>query len=78
MEEQKREREGDDHWWMGWPGACCMKCGCEDRVELELAGWKEDLPPVKCSVTDAEHREFLRGLHTDEEIDKRFPWLLKD
>jgi hypothetical protein len=23
-----------DHWWNGWPGAFCLKCGSEDKVEL--------------------------------------------
>lgn len=26
------------HWWSGWPGAYCMKCGDEDKMEICLAG----------------------------------------
>lgn len=25
------------HWWSGWPGAYCTKCGCEDPMEIALA-----------------------------------------
>lgn len=24
----------DEHWWSGWPGAYCMKCGSEDKNEI--------------------------------------------
>lgn len=24
------------HHWSGWPGAFCMKCGCEDPMEVAL------------------------------------------
>ena len=27
----------DEHWWSGWPGAVCMKCGSEDVREICLA-----------------------------------------
>jgi len=27
----------DEHWWSGWPGAYCMKCGAEDKDEICLA-----------------------------------------
>lgn len=27
----------DAHWWSGWPGAHCMKCGDEDKNEVCLA-----------------------------------------
>lgn len=23
-----------EHWWSGWPGAYCMKCGDEDKDEI--------------------------------------------
>lgn len=26
-----------EHWWSGWPGAYCMKCGAEDKDEICLA-----------------------------------------
>lgn len=26
-----------EHWWSGWPGAFCMKCGSSDPDELCLA-----------------------------------------
>jgi len=25
--------KADDHWWSGWPGAYCMKCGADDMDE---------------------------------------------
>jgi len=28
----------DEHWWSGWPGAYCLKCGDEDKDELCLGG----------------------------------------
>jgi hypothetical protein len=36
------------HWWSGWPGAYCMKCGDEDMNEICLA----DLCMCQC------HKEF--------------------
>jgi hypothetical protein len=27
----------NEHRWYGWPGAFCMKCGCEDPYEIALA-----------------------------------------
>lgn len=30
------ERVGQ-HWWSGWPGAYCMKCGGPDPMEMCLA-----------------------------------------
>jgi len=24
----------DHHWWSGWPGAYCIKCGVEDLYEI--------------------------------------------
>jgi len=27
----------DQHWWSGWPGAMCLKCGDDDKNELCLA-----------------------------------------
>jgi hypothetical protein len=32
----------NQHWWSGWPGAYCMKCGDEDANELCMAGCKCD------------------------------------
>lgn len=29
--------ELSSHWWSGWPGAHCMKCGDEDKREICLA-----------------------------------------
>lgn len=34
-----------DHWWSGWPGAYCMKCGAEDPLEICLA---DGCACVKC------------------------------
>ena len=32
------------HHWSGWPGAFCLKCGCEDPWEIALADglWEPD------------------------------------
>ena len=38
----------DKHWWSGWPGAFCLKCGDEDKVELCLGN------SCKCGC----HKEF--------------------
>lgn len=28
------------HWWSGWPGAFCMKCGAEHALENAIGmGW---------------------------------------
>ncbi len=24
------------HWWSGWPGAFCLKCGVDDLMELAI------------------------------------------
>lgn len=28
----------DAHWWSGWPGAFCLKCGDEDKDEVCMGG----------------------------------------
>jgi len=53
----KRSLHGEkfiEHWWSGWPGAFCMKCGTEDVMETCLADscycpchedfWQESVP----------------------------------
>jgi len=47
-----------EHWWSGWPGAYCMKCGSEDKDELCIGG-------CNCSC----HDEFWKGY---EEYMKKF------
>jgi hypothetical protein len=33
-------KEHKGHWWSGWPGAYCMKCGAGHALEVALAeGW---------------------------------------
>ena len=27
-----------EHWWSGWPGALCLKCGDEDADEVCIGG----------------------------------------
>lgn len=41
-----------EHWWSGWPGAYCLKCGAEDAMENCLAGCLCDC-----------HDEFYAGLN---------------
>ena len=36
--EPLHDEKPGDHWWSGWPGACCLKCGTSDPVETCLAG----------------------------------------
>jgi hypothetical protein len=28
------DEKPNEHWWSGWPGAVCMKCGEEDKDEI--------------------------------------------
>jgi len=45
----------NNHRWSGWPGAYCLKCGCEDAVENALAlGWYD---PIKNTYDTPEHEE---------------------
>lgn len=30
-------KEATTHIWSGWPGAFCLKCGCECDIEISLA-----------------------------------------
>lgn len=30
------------HQWSGWPGAYCMKCGCDDPMEFAIANGHYD------------------------------------
>jgi len=42
------------HWWSGWPGAYCMRCGCEDPMEIAMAdNWYD---PVEGKWDTDEHR----------------------
>ena len=34
VSESLHGEEIGEHWWSGWPGAHCMKCGSEDKNEL--------------------------------------------
>lgn len=59
------------HRWSGWPGAFCLKCGCEDRMELAIADgvfepysgeWvsieaEKEYAQGVCSVSDAVYEE---------------------
>jgi hypothetical protein len=48
------ERRG--HWWSGWPGAICLKCGAEDPREISLAdGGDGEVPPEQlvCPAFDS-------------------------
>ena len=42
------------HWWSGWPGAHCMRCGAEHALENALAdGWYD---PVSDQWDSDEHK----------------------
>lgn len=58
------------HYWSGWPGAFCLKCGEENLLDLAIAEgvydphldiWtsaedKEYYTPGLCPLSDAEYR----------------------
>lgn len=42
------------HWWSGWPGAYCMRCGADHYLEYALGmGWYD---PVTDKWDTEEHR----------------------
>lgn len=42
------------HWWSGWPGAWCMRCGVEDAMENAIGeGWYD---PFTNQWDTEEHR----------------------
>lgn len=45
----------NEHWWSGWPGAWCMKCGSEDKVEVCLGG-------CECPCHEAFWREYEEAM----------------
>lgn len=46
--------EARGHWWSGWPGAHCMKCGAGHALEQAVAdGW---LDPYTDKWDSDEHR----------------------
>lgn len=48
------------HWWSGWPGATCLRCGAEDPLEIGLADNTYD--PITGTWDTEEHRlEFERA-----------------
>lgn len=49
-----------EHWWSGWPGAYCMKCGSEDKDEICLAD------NCKCHC----HDDFWESVATMQSNDK--------
>ena len=63
-----------EHRWSGWPGAFCLKCGQDDKMETAIScclfdpyteTWKEGVNPEdyyngKCLVSDEEHEEQLK------------------
>ena len=43
------------HKWSGWPGAYCLKCGCEHALENAMAmGWYD---PFEEKWDTEEHRK---------------------
>jgi hypothetical protein len=48
------------HWWAGFPGAFCLKCGQGCATELAVAdGWYD---PVSCRYDTPEHEAEVRAL----------------
>ena len=50
----------DEHFWSGWPGAFCLKCGSEDKNELCLGN------SCKCSCHDALWKSYEEHLKKEE------------
>ena len=42
------------HWWSGWPGAYCMKCGVDDPLEWAVGNGYYD--PYTDKWDTEEHR----------------------
>ena len=49
----------DNHWWSGWPGAYCMKCGDDDLTEICLGG-------CKCPCHDSFWEEYESAMKREE------------
>ena len=57
---QESERP-EQHWFSGWPGAWCLKCGAEDPREVCLAG-------CLCPCHDDEHPEQADTALVEDEV----------
>ena len=60
----------EDHWWSGWPGAYCLKCGAEDKNEVCIARGCE------CPC----HEEFWAGYEQylrEEQVRKGILWYIE-
>jgi len=45
----------NSHHWSGWPGAFCLKCGCEDLLEIAIGSCYYD--PYTNTWDTEEHKE---------------------
>lgn len=52
-----------DHWWSGWPGAFCMKCGSDDMDEACICGG------CKCPCHDAFWQSYEDHLRTEQDAE---------
>jgi len=50
-----------EHWWSGWPGAFCLKCGAEDKDEICIGGGC----PCPC------HEDFWNQFQQHEELQSK-------
>ncbi len=50
----------DEHWWSGWPGAYCMKCGAEDKDEICIGD------VCKCSCHDEFWKEYAKSMKSQD------------
>ena len=48
-----------EHWWTGWPGAMCMKCGDEDKDEVCIGG-------CECPCHDAFWKEYEESMRNEK------------
>ncbi len=67
------------HRWSGWPGAFCLRCFCEDPVELALAdGAHEDvIDPETLALAYPGHPGLASCWVADAQTDDYIPLAIK-
>jgi hypothetical protein len=69
--------KGFGHWWNGWPGAYCMKCGAEDPSEYAVAHYPIDYETGEIKFPDQAAYDEWYNAHicpVKDDPDKH-PWL---
>lgn len=49
-----------EHFWSGWPGAFCQKCGCEDAMEIAIGNSDYD-PYSDTWISETTRLEYARS-----------------